>query len=163
MILLSDTNIFLDLECIGLLEDVMALPDVVCTELMLFRDEIRRPLYLKNKLLLLGLNVVQATNEEFALSQQIQDMVRQLSAYDCIMYAVAKSRKYIQITSDKRLRQTSESAGVETHGLLFLIDKCIAHGTPKDHIETAIREIIRNPKILIPTKIILDKYAQYLE
>ena len=46
MILLSDTNIFLDLECIGLLEDVMALPDVVCTELMLFRDEIRRPLYL---------------------------------------------------------------------------------------------------------------------
>ena len=146
MILLSDTNIFLDLECIGLLEDVMALPDVVCTELMLFRDEIRRPLYLKNKLLLLGLNVVQATNEEFALSQQIQDMVR-----------------YILITSDKRLRQTSESAGVETHGLLFLIDKCIAHGTPKDHIETAIREIIRNPKILIPTKIILDKYAQYLE
>lgn len=67
MILLSDTNIFLDLEYIGLLEDVMALPDIKCTEYMLFRDEIRRPPNLRSRLNSLGLRIVQATDEEFAL------------------------------------------------------------------------------------------------
>lgn len=162
MILLSDANIFLDLEYIGLLEDVMALPDIICTEYMLFRDEIRRPPNLRSRLNSLGLRIVQATDEEFALSLQIQTQVRQLSPYDCIMYAVAKTRNYTLITSDKKLRQTSQSAGIETHGLLFLIDKCIESGVPEDHITTALHEIIRNPRILIPSQIVINKYGKYL-
>lgn len=165
MILLVDTNIFLDLQTIGLLEDVMTVMTVnnsICIEASLFRDEIRQPPDLADHLRSLGISIVVATDEEFQLSQEMSSLVPQLSFYDSITYAVAKTRQYTLLTGDKRLRQTAVDNGVDVHGLLFLVDEGIKLHIPKDHISAALQEILRNPRIFIKPSIIYEKYSAFL-
>lgn len=156
MVILSDTNIFIDLNHTGLLGEFFQKFDDVYAENSIFESEILRPETMKNELLSLGLKLTSITAEEVPLAGTAQASVPQLSQQDCIAFAVCKSRSWTLVTGDRRLRNHAQDNGVDVHGFVWILQECLARGTDEKLINAAVQIAMTHGKMMMKKQLFLD-------
>ena len=121
-IVVNDTNVFIDLFNVGLLERFFSLPwEVHTTEFVMLEltregqhDSVSQ--YKDNGLL----HIIK-------LYQQQKDKTN-VSLTDCTVWYYAKQNNYTLLTGDRKLRNASLIDGVEVHGILYVIDQLVEEG-----------------------------------
>jgi rRNA-processing protein FCF1 len=139
-VVVSDTNIFIDLYSIDLLNEFFALPfhihtvDFVINEIT---EEIQKKTVLKfaeQKKLIVKTHSGKELQEinEFSTSCK-----GNLSFVDCSVWRYAQINQYRLLTGDKRLRSQAMSAGVTVAGIIYIFDQFVEHGllSPADAAE----------------------------
>lgn len=133
-IVVNDTNIFIDLYSIGLLEEITSLDFIFYTNSFVLSE-------LKE-----DASIVEALKdfniEDFNLKRmkRIQGLYIQynnrkvssnVSFTDCSVLLQALDLEAILLTGDKKLRKVAEENGIEVHGTLFLLNKLVEEGMLK--------------------------------
>ena len=129
-ILVNDTNIFIDLHSVGLLEEMCRLPyeihtvDFVVAEIadadqrrifdgLVARGEISVDGFTADK-------VIEIVEEHSSVSGN-------LSIPDCSVCYFARKHNVPMLTGDRRLRRYAEEQSIEVHGILFIFDELVRH------------------------------------
>lgn len=160
-IIVNDTNIFIDMFDIGLLESMCELPckihtvDFVAAELT---DSNQRMAFDR----LVGIGKI--TVNKFS-AQEVMEIALDhsfasgnLSIPDCAVCYYAKKHNVPMLTGDRRLRRHAEQQSIEVHGILFLFDIMVANSilSPADgaaKLEELMRLNSRLPKSAITDRI----------
>ena len=162
-ILISDTNILIDLCVTGLVEKCSCL-DVDFRTVDFVINEITNPAQaavVQHQIDNGHLTVIQFTQEE---TLELMDLYARyeyntnLSLTDCAVMLCAKKGNYRLLTGDKNLRIKATNEGVMVSGILYLTDMMVHEGavTPldmADYLEELLRKNNRLPKESIQTRI----------
>lgn len=105
MTLFADTNILIDSLKLDIYKDFLAIDDDIYMESSMLEDEVIAPPTYADELRSLGLKTTDMTDEEFVLAVETRELHHKLSFYDCVAYAVAKTRGWSLVTGDNRLRK----------------------------------------------------------
>ena len=143
-----DTNILIDL-CVGdLIDAFMNLPfSFVLSDVI--REEFSSPVNCvkkvrKIKTSSLGPDKVQEVYELFHSAPN-------LSLNDCFALLLAKEKKAILLTGDKKLRKIAEQKGMEVHGILWVMDMLFEEKIlDGERLIEALRAMLRNDTRLPP-------------
>lgn len=126
-IVVNDTNVFIDLYEVGLLEDFFSLPwevhttDLVMLELQREGQHETVARYKADKRLVVPVSEAKELLEIGNMYQQYLNRTN-LSLTDCSVWYYAKVNKYILLTGDRKLRTASTYDGVEVHGVIYVFD-----------------------------------------
>lgn len=131
-IVVSDTNIFIDLISVNLLDGFFSLPWEIHTT-----DMIMKELKDSNQKV-----VVDAFRQRGRLEvsgfegEEMMELVRMrkqasessnASIQDCSVWKLAKNLNCSLLTGDNRLRKVVQKDKIEVHGILYLFDKMLEH------------------------------------
>jgi len=122
LLLITDTNIWIDLDHGRLLDDVFKLPYRICAP-----DFAREEIKSVNVNLLIQKGLVfqslegDLVAELFSLSRNN----RRLAIADLAAYLLAKEHRATLVTGDSRLVKISMQDGIDVHGLLWLMDEIV--------------------------------------
>lgn len=126
-IVISDTNIFIDLWNIGLLERFCELPLSIHTTDFIIRElktqgvkEAVIKLQQENKI-----TVKTFKSNEYSEIMSLQD--KNLSFQDCTVLYYALHSNYKLLTGDRNLRKVAERHGLQVSGIIYVIDKLLHH------------------------------------
>lgn len=142
-IVVSDTNIFIDLVKLGLLDNFFMLPweihttDFVISELTDSTQKAALNVFIKQKKLSVGTLSSEDVTEMLELSNQSP---RNISITDISVCIYARNNGYMLLTGDKQLRKVAIAENIIVHGILFLFDELVSHSilTPGPAAETLI-------------------------
>lgn len=129
-IVVNDTNVFIDLYEVGLLDEFFSLPwevhttDFVMLELLREGQHDTVARYKADKRLIVPVFEAKEMLEIGNLFQQSLNKTN-LSLTDCSVWYYAKVNNYILLTGDRKLRTTSAYEGVEVHGVIYVFDRLI--------------------------------------
>ena len=160
-IVVSDTNIFIDLISVGLMEASCRLPikihtvDYVMNEIT---DDIQKEVI--NKLADEGkITVKHFSPEEFMHIIEIySSRSNNVSVTDCSVWYYAKQNSFRLLTGDNKLRNSVIADGVQVSGILFLTDMLVEQNIidaicMADKLEELLAINIRLPKKMIDERI----------
>jgi rRNA-processing protein FCF1 len=129
-IVVNDTNVFIDLYEVGLLEEFFSLPwevhttDFVMLELQKEGQHETVARYKTDKRLVVPVFEAKEMLEIGNLFQQNMNRTN-VSLTDCSVWYYAKVNNYILLTGDRKLRTTSILDGVEVHGVIYVFDALV--------------------------------------
>lgn len=144
-IVVSDTNIFVDLINIGILDTVLELPfefhtvDSVIAEIT---DKYQRDLI--DKAVSDGRLIVRTMDDEENMEIAMMYVTRSnnTSMQDCSVWYYAKKYNYRLLTGDRKLRLAASNDGVVVSGIIFLFDKIVEHQIEgKGYVGKKLREL----------------------
>ena len=129
-IVVNDTNVFIDLYEVGLLEQFFSLPwDVHTTDFVMLElqkegqhETVAR--YKTDKRLVVPVFEAEELLEIATMYQQHMNRSN-LSLTDCSVWYYAKVNNYILLTGDRKLRTVSAYDGVEVHGVIYVFDTLV--------------------------------------
>lgn len=160
-IIVNDTNIFIDLQSIGLLGAMCELPfkihtlDLVVAELTDPTQRADVAEYISRQ----KIKVHSLSSAELvAAAVEHHSVPGNLSFQDVAVCQYARSGAYKLLTGDRQLRNYAEKQCVEVHGIIFLIDEMVAENiiTPQMGA-TKLKELlavnVRLPKSEITARI----------
>ena len=129
-ILVNDTNIFIDLHSVSLLEEMCRLPyeihtvDFVVAEIAdADQRRIFDELVARGEISVDGFTadeVIEIVDEHSAVSGN-------LSIPDCSVCYFARKHNVPMLTGDRQLRRYAEEQSIEVHGILFIFDELVRH------------------------------------
>ncbi|WP_252107958.1 MULTISPECIES: hypothetical protein [unclassified Halomonas] len=123
-ILVSDTNIWIDLHRSGLLETVFSLPHQFVTTDFVWRELKKPP---GKELTGLGLAVEAFNGDEVATLFTLRQTLGNSSLADVSCYFLAKERGWTLLTNDGALRKSGQQSQLEVRGVLWILDELEAH------------------------------------
>ena len=132
-IVVNDTNVFIDLYEVGLLEEFFSLPwevhttDFVMLELQREGQHETIAKYKADKRLVVPVLEAKEMLEIGILYQKYENRTN-LSLTDCSVWYYAKVNNYILLTGDRKLRTVSTYDGVEVRGVIFVFDCLVECG-----------------------------------
>lgn len=128
-IIVSDTNIFIDLFKIGLLREFCSGPfNVRTTDLLINELKIKEQRSLVEKLVREGkIAVSKFAPNEIADILNLQE--GNLSVEDCSALYCATKNDCLLLTGDKKLRTTAESRNIKVSGIFYVLDSLLAAKT----------------------------------
>ncbi|WP_288353658.1 type II toxin-antitoxin system VapC family toxin [uncultured Marinobacter sp.] len=135
-ILVSDTNIWIDLHHSNLLEKVFQLPHQFVTTDFVWR-ELRIPPghHLKE----LGLAVEALSGNETMELFDLRQALNNSSLADVSCYFVARERGWTLLTNDGALRKSGQRASLDVRGVLWILDELEQHQVlPPNSLFTAL-------------------------
>lgn len=160
-IIVNDTNIFIDLYSVGLLDALCSLPCEIHTVDFVIA-EITQPTQATAVFSLVegrkihvhsftSAEVIDIVNEHAAVSGN-------LSIPDVAVCRYARSGAFTLLTGDRQLRKYAESKCVDVHGLLYVFDKMVENAiiTPQsaaDKLKELLTLNVRLPKSEIVARI----------
>lgn len=129
-ILVNDTNIFIDLHSVGLLEEMCRLPyeihtvDFVVAEIA---DADQRRIF--DELVARGEISVDGftADEVIEIVEEHSSVSGNLSIPDCSVCYFARKHNVPMLTGDRRLRRYAEEQSIEVHGILFIFDELVRY------------------------------------
>lgn len=129
-ILVNDTNIFIGLHSVGLLEEMCRLPyeihtvDLVVAEIA---DADQRRIF--DELVARGEISVDGftADEVIEIVEEHSSVSGNLSIPDCSVCYFARKHNEPMLTGDRRLRRYAEEQSIEVHGILFIFDELVKH------------------------------------
>lgn len=167
-IVVSDTNIFIDLISVDLLDGFFSLPweihttDMVIDELIRSEQHEAIEQFRQNG----SLNIKSFDGEELLqiVKMKTERQTSNASIQDCSVWKLAKDLECALLTGDNKLRRVVQNDNIEVHGILYLFDKMLEHEIMDN--ETAIDKLkslysinSRLPKEEIDKRITLWKEA----
>jgi hypothetical protein len=121
-ILITDTNIWIDLENGGVLVEVFRLPyHFLIPDLAI--PELIRPRW--ETLEVLGLRAHALPAEQLVEMVQLRHVHKNLSVIDLAAYLLAKKLEATLLTGDWRLSELAGASGLSVHGALWLLDEMV--------------------------------------
>lgn len=160
-ILVNDTNIFIDLHSVGLLEEMCRLPyeihtvDFVVAEIA---DADQRRIF--DELVARGEISVDGftADEVIEIVEEHSSVSGNLSIPDCSVCYFARKHNVPMLTGDRRLRRYAEEQSIEVHGILFIFDELVRHdiistSMAADRLEELFAINARLPKTEIRNRI----------
>ncbi|WP_322793286.1 hypothetical protein [Bellilinea sp.] len=121
-VLVTDTNIWIDLENGSVLVKVFRLPyqflipDFAIPELV-------QPEW--KTLEVLGLKAYELPADQIEILYQLRRSYRNLSIIDLAAFLIAKKLDTILVTGDRRLSELANANGLKVHGILWLLDEML--------------------------------------
>lgn len=167
-IVVSDTNIFIDLISVDLLDGFFNLPweihttDMVIDEIIRSEQHEAIEQFRQNG----SLNIKSFDGEELLqiVKMKTERQTSNASIQDCSVWKLAKDLECALLTGDNKLRKVVQNDNIEVHGILYLFDKMLEHEIMDN--ETAIDKLkslysinSRLPKEEIDKRITLWKEA----
>lgn len=121
-ILVSDANIFIDLEVGGILKEAFSLPEEIRTPDLLFEDELAEdhPDLIRFGLVLGELDAAGMTD-----LMMLASLHTGISRYDAASLALARALACPLLTGDSRLREAAQAESVEVHGTIWLVGRML--------------------------------------
>lgn len=130
IVVVNDTNIFIDLYKISLLDAFFQLPyefhtvDFVIHEIKDIGQKQAVNKHIEGNKLFVKTFVVQ----ELATIQQIKTQAgHHLSFTDCAVWHYARENRFTLLTGDNPLRTYALASGTSVHGILFVFDQLVEH------------------------------------
>lgn len=139
-VVVNDTNIFIDLCSIDLLDEFFALSfdihttDFVVSELIMPEQQTKIIAFYESK----RLYVKKYTAKEIAKVVSFQmECDNNVSIVDCSVCLYAKQNNYRLITGDNKLRRLAITSGAAVSGILYVFDQLVEQGiiTPQEGYE----------------------------
>ena len=168
-IVVSDTNIFIDLISVNLLDGFFSLPWEIHTTDMIMKElkDSNQKAVVDAFRQLGSLKVKEFDGNEMLELMRMRKRALEssnASIQDCSVWKLAKNLDCSLLTGDNRLRKVVQKDNVEVHGILYLFDKMLEHQVINH--ETAITKLqslfsinTRLPKDEIDKRIELWKAA----
>lgn len=150
-ILISDSNIFIDMEVANLTSQMFALPYNFATPDILFYDELEKehPNLLDTSLEILALN-----SDTIKYTESIVLKYPKASKNDLFALALAKQECCPLLTGDGALRKAGKEEKVEIFGTIWIIDELIKHAIiTKDEAMEAY-DMMKSNKRRLPWELI---------
>lgn len=127
-IVVSDTNIFIDLSSVGLLEQFFDLPVVIHTVDFVINEITDKNQQTElDRFVLSGKLHVKEFNE--TETQELMEMYysrnNNISVTDCSVWYYAKKNNYRLLTGDRKLKHSAVSDGVQVSGILYVTDMLV--------------------------------------
>lgn len=148
IVLVSDTSVLVDLERAALLEQSFSCGLTMVVPDLLYRRELAD--YNGSYLRALGLQVAQLTPTELKLVQSISGAQPKLSLPDCFALVCATRRGHALLSGDRALRGEAGRHGVDTFGLLWLLDQMELKGVPKTDLVAGLSQLLMHPRCRLP-------------
>lgn len=129
-VVVSDTNIFIDLVKLNLLGDFFALPweihttDFVINELTDVEQKAAVIAFIRRNRLIVG---KLEAEEVGVIVERSNETGGKISITDYSVCYYAKKNSYTLLTGDKNLRKVATSDNIVVHGILYLFDELIMH------------------------------------
>lgn len=123
-LLVSDSNIFMDLECCDLLHLMFKLPYRFCTPDILFEQELRQQ---HPHLVEIGLQLLSLTPDSMVYAYQLTAKYRNPSINDLTALSLAKQEKCPLLTGDKALRQAAQKEAILIKGTVWVLEQLVIH------------------------------------
>lgn len=123
-IVISDTNIFIDLIELDIFEGLFQLPlEIKTTDFVVNveLDETKQAVILQAALQK-KINIIESSAEEMLEIEQIFNEVTKLSFTDSSVYYYAKNEKAILLSGDGALRKFAEEKKLEVKGIIWVFD-----------------------------------------
>lgn len=167
-IVVSDTNIFIDLISVDLLDGFFSLPWEIHTTDMVIDELIRSDQHEAIKCFRKNgkLKVKSFDGEELLLivKMKTERQTSNASIQDCSVWKLAKDLECALLTGDNKLRKVVQNDNIEVHGILYLFDKLLEHEimdneTAIDKLQSLFSINSRLPKEEIVKRITLWKEA----
>ncbi len=161
-IVVNDTNIFIDLFNVGLLDEFFSLPwevhttDLVMLELLREGQQATVSKYKDTGQLHIPTLASMEMVKIASMYQQYSNRTN-LSLTDCSVWYYAKTNHYVLLTGDRKLRKVAMSDDVEVHGIIHVFDYLVECGAIR--LEVAIKklELLYNTNPRLPKEEI-DKH-----
>lgn len=166
-IIVNDTNIFIDLHSVGLLNALCALPyDIRTVDFVI--NEINNPDQLNALASFIRDGKIKVENLD---PDEIADIIEghstvsgNMSIVDFSVYYYAKKHSAILLTGDRQLRKYAENKKVTVKGVLFVFDELVAREIID--VQTAVQKLreLLNINIRLPFSEIekrIKKWSNY--
>ena len=121
-LLISDSNILIDLEEGNLIDKVFSLPYQFTTPDLLYHDELEEQ---HSHLIQHGLTLSSLTPESIDQLQEIIGIHNKPSRYDCMALTLALQEGCPLLTGDKDLRESAEIENIEVKGSIWLVEQLV--------------------------------------
>lgn len=128
-IVVSDTNIFIDLISVNLLDEFFSLPweihttDMVINELI--HSEQHKAIEEFQQKGCLKIKAFDANELMRIVKMKTEQQTSNASIQDCSVWKLAKDLKCALLTVDNKLRKIVQKDNIEIHGILYLFDKML--------------------------------------
>ena len=121
-LLISDANIFIDLDVCGILEQMFELPFEFAVPDILYMEELEEhhgdlPRY--------GLQIKKLNSQNIEYVSSLQTRYNGPSDNDFFAFVLAKQEDCPLITGDAQLRKVAEAEGVELKGTIWIIEQFV--------------------------------------
>lgn len=167
-IVVSDTNIFIDLISVNLLDSFFSLPWEIHTTDMVIH-ELANPEQYKaitafHKKGCLIVKILEDKELAQIFCMKLERSSSNASIVDCSVWKLAKDLECALLTGDNKLRKVVQNDNIEVHGILYLFDKMLEHKimdneTAIDKLQSLFSINSRLPKEEIVKRITLWKEA----
>jgi len=135
-IVVNDTNVFIDLLDVELLDCFFKLPwEIHTTDTVMFelvkegqRDTVQQ--FVDNKRLSVATFETKQVMEITSMHKKLRNKTN-VSFTDCSVWYYAKVNHYPLLTGDRKLRSAASHSGVEVHGILYVFDALVELGIIK--------------------------------
>ena len=121
-ILVSDANIFIDMEVADLTRQMFRLKESFATPDVLYHEELAEN---HSELPGLGLRIERLTAAAISDVERMVALHQQNSVNDLMALALAKERQWPLLSGDRRLREAAVIERVEIFGTLWLVEKLV--------------------------------------
>lgn len=154
-IVVNDTNIFIDLFNVGLLDEFFSLPwevhttDLVMLELLREGQQATVSKYKDTGQLHIPTLEPMEVVKIASMYQQLRNRTN-LSLTDCSVWYYAKKNHYVLLTGDRKLRKVAMSDDVEVHGIIHVFDYLVECGAINLEVATEKLELLYNINPRLP-------------
>ncbi len=121
-ILVSDANIFIDMEVANLTRPMFRLKETFATPDVLYQEELSA---FHSELPGLGLRVERLTSAAVSNVERMSNLYSQNSINDLMALALAIERDWPLLSGDRRLRGAAAAERVEIYGTLWLVERMV--------------------------------------
>lgn len=121
-ILVSDANIFIDMEVADLTRPMFRLKESFATPDVLYYEELAES---HSELPGLGLRIERLTASAVSDVERMVALHQRNSVNDLMALALAKERQWPLLSGDRRLREAAAIEQVENFGTLWLVEKLV--------------------------------------
>ena len=129
-IVISDTNIFIDLLDAGLADAFFSLPFEVHTTTYILREllNLEQRAAIEKHIGAGHLHITSLEGEEFVdLLLLYKRAGSNLSVNDCSVWLLASKKDGVLLTGDGNLRKKATQSGIKVHGIFYIFDKLVEH------------------------------------
>lgn len=123
-LLISDTNILIDLEEGKLMDELFRLLYEFAVPDILFAEELEAQ---HSHLLDMGLSQGELTSATLHCAVALIQRCSGVSRNDCFALALARQEQCPLLTGDQRLRAAADREGVEVMGTLWIVNQLVCH------------------------------------
>lgn len=163
-IIVNDTNIFIDLHSIGLLEYMCRLPYEIHTVDFVAAEIVDKE-QLKAFNRLVGADKIHVNtftaDEVIEIVSEYSEVSGNLSIPDCSVCYYARKYQVPMLTGDRRLRRYAEAQFIEVHGILFLFDEMVKYGVLTPDIAATKLDELLNRNARLPKSEITQRICRW--